>query len=87
MSNSTICKTLILAFEAVFMAKCSRESTKTSVQAQYNPIFCLPDAQKMTLLLILHALVFDKLNVSAYPRPFAKALQRSTHGLYQELHL
>ena len=29
MSNSTICETLIWIFEAVFMAKSSRESTKT----------------------------------------------------------
>ncbi len=30
---------------------------------------------QMLLLLILHVLVFDKLNVSAYLKPFAKVLE------------
>ena len=32
------------------------------------------NVSQMVLLLILHELVFDKLNVSAYSKPFAKAL-------------
>ena len=32
----------------------------------------------MVLLLILHELMFDKLNVSGYSKPFAKALLSTT---------